>query len=317
MKPFSRGPRRLLQAVSLLTLVGAAQAGAEPPTAAPSTPPPPAVPFDARVARDTVLFRKAKPGDDDVAPLSTGHILTVIKLEPAQTWGGETSPVGAVQPNAQSTFYTLLSRLEPLRPGQVVSAAEATALLSKQLPADGRSWCQRFTERMLLPASSGVGKAGALIYSSSSDDACHGYMALVSGTGKAAKARALPRRGPIESIIVHEVPGGGPPLLSVVEALRGAGISGSRRTLFSLSRGTPRELLAVEVATDKLEKDTRHSVASTVTFNPSGNGLDIEVRRTEMKVTLATGAESNKTETVKRYRYEGGKLTAAPASAKP
>jgi hypothetical protein len=314
-QPFTPGPRRLFPSVCLLSFVGAAQVGAQTPAAAPAAAP--AVPYDARVARDTALFRKAKPGDEDVIPLSTGHVLTVTRLEAAQTWGGETSPVAAVQPNAQSTFYTLLSRLEPLKPGQVITDAEASALLSKQLPAEGRSWCQRFTERMLLPASSGVGKAGALVYSASSDDACHGYMALVSGTGKAAKARTLPRRGPIESITVYELPGGGPPLLSVSEALRGAGISGSRRTLFSLSGGTPRELLAVEVATDKLEKDIRHSVSSTVAINPSGNGYDIEVRRTEMKVTLATGAESDKTESVKRYRYEGGKLKAAPAAAKP
>jgi hypothetical protein len=34
------------------------------------------------------------------------------------------------------------------------------------------------------------------------------------------------------------------------------------------------------------------------------------VSRTETQVVLATGAEKGRTESVKRYRYAGGKLTA-------
>jgi hypothetical protein len=317
MKPSSPGLRRLLQAVSLLTMAGVGPAGAQTPASVPAPSALPAVPFDARVTRDAELFRKAKPENEDVALLSPGHVLTVSKLEAEQMWKGETGLVVAVSPFPQSTYYTLLSRLEPLGPAAVISGTEAGALLFQKVPEADRAWCQRFAGRVLLPASAGAGKAGALLYSASSDDACAGYMALVSGTGKAAKARALARRSAILSVAVHEVPGGGPPLLDVTEALRGKGISGSRRTLLSLERSGPRELLAVELATDRLERDSRHSVASTVTLSPSGNGLELEVRRTETRAVLATGAETLLGESVKRYRYAGGKLKALPDTAKP
>jgi hypothetical protein len=317
MKPSSSGRRRLLQAVSLFSLAGAGPAGAQAPASAPAPTAPPAVPFEARVTREAELFRGPKPKQEDKAVLTAGHVLTVSKVESEQTWNGEKGLLVAVNPYAQSTYFTLLPWLQPLESGAVISEADAAALLFQKAPAGERAWCQRFAGRVLLPASAGAGKAGTFLYSASSDDACAGFVALVSGTGKGAKARALPRRGPIQSVVVHEVPGGGAPLLDVMEALRGKEISGSRRVFLSLERSGPREVLAVEVATDQLEKDSRRSVASTVAINPSGSGLDIEVRRTETRAVLATGAETRGAESVKRYRYEGGKLKALPAGAKP
>jgi hypothetical protein len=311
MKPSTPALRRLLQAVSLLSLAGGS-AGAQAPASAPARDAPQAVPFDARVTRQAQLFRKVKPETEDVLLITPGHIVSVSRLDKEHTWKGETAPMAAVHPYAQGTYYMLSSYLQPVGPGEVVSDADAAAVLFQKAPEASRDWCKRFTGRLSLPA--GVGKAEALVYSAASDTACAGYLSLVSGTGKAAKARALPRRGVIQSVTVHEVPGGGPPLLDVLEALSGPGLSGSRRTLLSLERGGPRELLAVELERNQLEKDTRQSVNSTMALNPSSSGFDIEVRRTETRVILATGAETKGAESVKRYRYAGGKLTAQPAT---
>ncbi len=300
--------RRLLGAVSLLTLVSAGPASAETPAASPAAPSTPALPFDARVTREIQLWRKAKPEKEDTVKVPAGRILTVFKLEPEQTFEGEKGPVAAVRTHAQSTYYTPPKPLQPVAPGEVMTDTEAAALLFQKVPAANRAWCQRFTERMLLPASAGAGKAGVILYSASVDDTCAGYWALGSGTGKAAKARVQPRRGPLLSVNVREVTGGAP-LLEVVEAVKGEGLSGWRRILSSLERGTPKELLTVDEEIHQLKGDTKQAIFTAVTMNPSGDGLDLEVRRTETQVVLATGAEKARTESVKRYRYARGKLT--------
>ncbi len=251
--------RKLLGTVSLLTLVGAGPVSAETPAGSPAAKPAsaaPALPFDARVTRDIQLWRKAKPEKEDTVAVPAGRILTVFELKPEQTFQGEKSPVAAVRPHAQSTYYTLLAPLQPVAPGEVMTDAEAAALLFQKAPSASREWCQRFTERMLLPASAGVGKAGVVLYSASSDDACAGYLALGSGTGKAARARAQPRRGPLLSVNVRDV-AGSPPLMEVVEAVRGQGLSGWRRILFSVERGTPKELLVVDEELHHLKGDTK------------------------------------------------------------
>jgi len=313
--------RRLLGAVSLLSLASAGPVSAEPPAGSPAAPAAPAapsapatvstpaLPFDARVTREIQLWRKAKPEKEDTVAVSPGRILTVFELKPEQTFQGEKSAVAAVRTHAQSTYYTLLAPLQPVAAGEVMTDAEAAALLFQKVPAANRSWCQRFTERMLLPDAAGAGKAGVIIYSASPDDACAGYLALGSGTGKAVKARAQPRRGPLLSVNVREV-AGSPPLMEVVEAVRGQGLSGWRRILLSVERGTPKELLSVDEELHHVKGDTKQMVVSAVKMTPAGDGLDIEVRRTETQVVLATDTEKARTEDVKRYRYAGGKLTA-------
>ena len=315
MKSFVRGVCQLMKAVSFLTVAGASLAGASS-QASTLVSAPPAVPFDARVSSDTSLFRKTKPEEGDAVPFPAWHVLTVFKIEPERTWQGETAPMVAVHRHAQSTNYTLLSRLQPLAPGEVLSDEQAGVLLFQKVPEAHRSWCQRFTERVLLPGAAEAGKADMLIYSGSSDDACAGYMMLVSGTGKAAKTRALPRRGVIESISVHALPSG-PPLLDLLEAVRGPDHSGSRRTLLSVERSSLREVLAVDAELHQQGKDDRHSVVHAVALNPSGDGLDIEVRRTETRVALATDTEREHSESVKRYHYARGKLKALPDTATP
>jgi hypothetical protein len=321
--------RRLLGAVSLLSLASAGPVSAEAPAGSPaaqatsstSPAPPtastPALPFDARVTREIQLWRKAKPEKEDTVAVPPGRILTVFELKPEQTFEGEKSAVAAVRPHAQSTYYTLLAPLQPVAPGEVMTDAEAAALLFQKVPAANRAWCQRFAERYLLPASAGAGKAGVIIYSASADDACAGYLAVGSGTGKQAKAHAQPRRGPIMSVRVREV-AGSPPLMEVVEAVRGKGLSGWRRVLLSVERGTPRELLVVDEELHQLKGDTKDAVFSVVKMTPAGDGLGIEVRRTDAQVVLATGAEKARTESVKSYHYAGGKLTAVkqPAGGK-
>ena len=302
--------------MSLFTLVGAGPVSAETPAGLPAAPAAPAPPFDARVTREVQLWRKAKPEKEDMPLVPPGRVLSVSKLEPEQTFQGEKSPVAAVKPHAQSTYYTLLAPLQPLAPGEVMTDAEAAALLFQKAPAANREWCQRFTERHLLPASAGAGKAAVLLYSASADDACLGYLALGTGSGKAARARALPRRGAVLSVNVREV-AGSPPVLELVEAVKGPGLSGWRRVLSALERGTPRELLVVDEELHHLKGDTKQMVTSAVTMAPGADGLDVEVRRTQTQVVLATGAEQSRTESVKRYRYARGKLSAVAQPAAP
>lgn len=269
------------------------------------------MPFEAVVAREAQLYRKKKLEQEDVLLATPGHVFTVSELGPEAKSAGETAPVAAVQPYAQATYYMLVTPLRPLGPGEVVTAAEASELLfPKSLGAD-RAWCQRFTSRVLLPASVGADKGGALLYSASSDTACGGYMALVSGVGKEAKARSLPRLSALESVTVREV-SGAPPLLDVVESITGKGISGRRRRFMSLTRSGPKELLAVDLEVLQPKGGTQHSVRSEVSLKPSGEGLDIDVARTEQKVTLATGAVASEKKDQKHYRYAAGKLTPRP-----
>jgi hypothetical protein len=269
------------------------------------------VPFEARVTREAQLFRKKKPEVEDVLLASPGHVFTVSELAPEQTWKGETAPIAEVHPYAQATYYMLLPALRPLGPGEVVTEAEAAALLFPKSLGEERAWCQRFTGRVLLPASAKGVKGEALLYSASSDTACTGYMALVSGVGKAAKARPLPRRGALQSVTVHEVPGA-PPLLDMVESLSGKDLSGRRRRLLSLERSGPKELLVVDLEVHQNKGETQHNVQSQLTLTPSAGGLDIEVARTEQQVALATGAVSAQKKEQKRYRYAAGKLTPRP-----
>lgn len=310
----------LLWKTCLIALMGTTPASAQAPTV-PAVPAPsaaataklalPAVPVEARVVREAQLFRKKKPEVEDVLLTTPGHVFTVSELAPEQTWKGETTPIAQVHPYAQATYYMQLPALQPLRPGEVVTEAEAAALLFPKSLGEERVWCQRFTARLLLPASAGAGKGGALLYSASSDTACGGFMALVSGVGKVAKARALPRRGPLQSVTVHEVPGA-PPVLDVVESFASKDVSGRRRRLLSLTRSGPKELLAVELELHQPQGDTQHSVQSQFSLKPSPEGLDIEVERTEQQVKLATGAVASEKKEQKRYRYAAGKLTPRP-----
>jgi hypothetical protein len=269
------------------------------------------VPFEARVVREAQLLRKKKLEEEDVLLTTPGHVLKVSELSPEQTFQGETAPVATVHPYEQVRYYMLASALKPLGPGEVISDAEAGALLFPKSLGAERAWCQKFTGRLLLPASAGAGKGGALLYSASPDTLCAGYMALVSGVGKEAKARSLPRRGALQSITVHEVPGA-PPLLDMVESIVGKDISGRRRRLLSLTRSEPKELLAVDLEVNQSKGGTQHSIQSKVLLKPSGEGLDIDVARTEQQVTLATGAVVSEKKDQKRYRYAAGKLTQQP-----
>jgi hypothetical protein len=269
------------------------------------------VPFEARVVRETQLFRKKKLQQEDVLLTTPGHVFKVSELAPERTSQGETAPVAVVHPYEQARYYMLLSPLQPLTPGEVVTEAEAAALLFPKSLGAERDWCQRFTGRLLLPASARAGKGGAILYSASPDTACAGFMALVSGVGKEAKARTLPRRGALQSVTVHEVPGS-PPLLDVVESISGKDISGRRRRLLSLTRSGAKELLAVDLEVHQPKGGTQHSVQAEVSLKPSGEGLDIDVARTEQRVTLATGKVASEKKDQKRYRYAAGKLTARP-----
>ena len=323
MKSPSGPSAPFLRKTCLIALLGTSTAGAQAPAAPPAQPAPaaptapaakaalPVPPFEARVTRETQLFRKKSLKQEDVLLTTPGHVFKVSELAPEQKSQGETAPVAKVHPYAQATYYMLLSPLQPLGPGEAVTEAEAAELLFPKPLGSEREWCQKFTGRLLLPASAGAGKGGSILYSASPDTACAGFMALVSGVGKEAKARALPRRGALQSVTVHEVQGA-PPLLDVVESIAGKGISGRRRRLLSLTGSGTKEVLAVDLEVHQPKGGTQHSVQAEVSLKPSGAGLDIDVARTEQQVTLATGKVASEKKDQKRYRYAAGKLTPRP-----
>ena len=298
----------------------------EPPAPAPQvatdSKPTPPLPFEARVARETDFFRNGKPKpEEEMMRVPAGLVVSVLKLGASTTWKKETGSVAQVKPDAQSQYYALSTHLRPLEAGEVISDAVAGKLLFSSVPAAQRAWCARFTRRVQLPpAAMPNGGKGAIVYSAAVDDACTGYLALVSGTDKDARVRARVRRGPLSSVAVHEVPGA-PPMLEVEESIRGnTRVSGIRRVMLGLGKAELPELLAVDIQLDALEQETKRSVLSDVVLTPSGKGLDIEVRRTEKQVVLATGAEKDVAQDVRRYRFEGGKLSpvqSAQATAKP
>ncbi|HSP77857.1 MAG TPA: hypothetical protein VLQ93_04985 [Myxococcaceae bacterium] len=268
----------------------------------------PEVPFDARLVKQTGLLRKPAPKpDDEVFLLPAGTVVRVTKLEPPHTWKEEKAPVALAKPDTQSTYYALRTWLQPLKPGEVVSDEVAAKLLFSEVPAARREWCMRFTRRVVLPAGAVPGGKGTLVYSAAVDDVCAGYLALVTGTGRSARVKARARRGPLATVAVLEVPEA-PPVLDVEESIRSGQESGMLRTLLGLGKPALSELLAVELERDTLGKESRHSVRSELKLEPSGKGLDVEVRRTEKQVVLSTGAEKALGEKVSRYRYEGGKL---------
>lgn len=299
-----------LRKVCLVAGLVSGAADAQTPSAAPAQALPP-MPFEARIAREAPMFRKKKLDEDDVRLSSAGHIVTVSELAPEQTWKGETAPVAVVHPHAQATYYMLLPSLQPLSPGEVMTDEEAAALLFPASLGASRAWCQRYAERLLLPASANAGKGAVLLYSASSDTACAGYMALATGTGAEAQARPLPRYGALQSVTVREVPGS-PPLVDLVESIVGKDLSGRRRRWLSLGSSGTQELLAVELEQQQLNKGVQHRIQSQVSLKPAGKGLDIEVARTEQQVSLSTGVASGTKTRQKRYHYEAGKLLSKP-----
>jgi hypothetical protein len=237
--------------------------------------------------------------------VAAGVIVTVVAMAGEMPWQGRPEQVAKVMLDGRSTYYTLLSRLEPLGTGAGISADRAGALLFTQVPATRRSWCAQFARRLLL-SSDGT---RALIYSASVDADCAGYLALVSGAGKSARVLARIRRAPLQSVTLHEV-SQSPAVLEIEESIQdSARINGIRRSFLGLGKPTFQELLAVDTRRDELEETIKRSVIAEVEVRPSEQSLDIEVRRTQLQVVLATGVERNHVRETQHYRYASGKMS--------
>lgn len=290
-----------------LALVGGT-ALAEPPASKASPLPP--VPFDAKATRPLELFRGRDLKPNDMTQIPAGAIVTVTAVGKEQKWEGQQEQVVEVKLDARSTYSAMLSRLEPVSEAGVVSTSQAGTLLFSRLPEARRSWCEQFTRRLLVSPEG----PRVLVYSTSSDEDCRGYLMVVAGTGPAAKVLASARRGVLQSVRLHEVPKS-PAVLEVEESIQGGiRVNGIRQAFLALEKESFRELLAVDIRRDELQQKTKHSVVSEVEVKPSGERLDIEVRRTEMQVALATGAESGHKKETRRYSYAGGRLSAQPKS---
>jgi hypothetical protein len=286
------------------TVLSGSPALGEPPAAKP--PPELQLPFEARVVRRLELFRVPQARSSDMTEVAAGMVVTVSSWVGEKTWEGQSEQMVQVNLDGRSTYYALLSRLEPLKKGAVLTAAQAGGLLFSQAPKTRRSWCEQFARRLLLSSDG----SNLLLYSSSADEECAGYLAVVTDTGKGARVLARARRGPLQSVVLHPLPRG-PALLEFEEFLpSSARVTGSRRTFLGLGKPALKELLSVDTRRDELEQERKHSVLAEVEVKPSEQGLDIEVRRTEMQVALATGVESGHVRETRKYHYANGTLSA-------
>jgi hypothetical protein len=299
-----------------LTLLLAAVLSSSTARGEPSSPRHPTelqVPFEARAVQRLELFRGDKPKQNDMTEVAAGTVVTVLAWMDERTWEDKPEQVVQVKLDGLSTYYALRSRLEPMKKDAVLSTAQAGGLLFTQVPAARRKWCEQFTRRLLLsPDDSRV-----LIYSASADDDCAGYLALVTDSSKGARVLARARRGPLQSMVRHPLPQG-PAVLEFEEFMQGnARVTGIRRTFLGLGKPALKELLSVDIRRDELGQVNKHSVVAEVEVKPSQQGLDIEVRRTEMQVVLATGAERDHVRETLSYRYVNGTLSPRqPAMAK-
>ncbi|MFY0521914.1 hypothetical protein ACN28I_01440 [Archangium gephyra] len=118
------------------------------------------------------------------------------------------------------------------------------------------------------------------------------------------------RRQALQSITLHEF-ASTPAVLDITESLRRTErVNGIGRTFLALGGSTFQELLAVDLRRDELEGPHKRSSLAEVEVNPSEQGLNIEVRRTQLQTELTTGVESNLARDTRHYRYAGGKLSA-------
>ncbi|HEX8436477.1 hypothetical protein [Archangium sp.] len=243
-----------------------------------------------------------------MSEVAAGMVVTVSSWVGEKTWEGQPEQVVQVKLDGTSTYYALLSRLEPLKKGAgVPTTTEAAGLLFTKVPESRRNWCEQFARRLLVSSD----ESTILIYSGSADDECAGYLALVTDTGTAKGARVLAqaRRGPVQSVVLHQLPQG-PALIQLDESLpANARVTGIRRTFLGLAKPALKELLSVDIRRDELAPEHKNSVLAEVEVTPSEQGLDIEVRRTELQVILATGAERSYVRQTRNYRYANGKLS--------
>lgn len=293
---------RILFVPLVMALTGGTAPGKPP---APSVPPGFQVPFEARAVQRLELFRGREPKPNDMTEVSTSMVVTVSAWVGEKSWEGRPEQVVEVKLDGRSTYSALLSRLEPLKAGVVVSSAQAGELLFTQVPKARRSWCEQFARRLSLSADG----SRVLLYSGSADEECAGYLGLVANTERGPQVIARTRRGPLQSMVLHQVPRG-PALLDFEEFLPGnARVTSVRRTFLGLGKPAFKELLSVDSRRDELQQAFKHSVLAEVEVEPSEQGLDIEVRQTEMRVELATGAESDHVRETRSYRYANGRLS--------
>ncbi|ATB44328.1 hypothetical protein CYFUS_009815 [Cystobacter fuscus] len=271
------------------------------------------VPFEAKAVRRLDLFRSSALKREDLTNVAAGTVVTVLAMVGEKSWEGKPEQVVKVALDSRTTDYTFLSQLEPLGASERLSADDASALLFSQVPKSRREWCAQFARRLLLSSRS----PRTLTYSGSPDSDCAGYLALVSGIGKSARVLAHTRRQALQSITLHEF-ASAPAVLDVTESLRRTErVNGIGRFFLSLRGSTFQELLSVDLRRDELEGPHKRSSLAEVEVKPSEQGLDIEVRQTQLRTELATGVESNLVHDTLHYRYAGGKLSAwQPRDAK-
>ncbi|WP_375770012.1 hypothetical protein NR798_03745 [Archangium gephyra] len=262
------------------------------------------VPFEARSMRRLDLFRGSTPKKGDMTEVAADTVVTVLSLEGEQPWEGRSEQVVQVKLDSRSKYYTLLSRLEPVDISAGISAERAGELLFAQIPKARRSWCAQFARRLLLSE-----EPQTLVYSASADADCAGYLAVVSGSGKEARVLKRSRRGHLQSVAIHKV-SQSPGLLETEESFQeNARTSGIRRSFLGLGKPSFEELLVVDIRRDTLDEKLKHSVIAEVEVKPSDRGLDVEVHRKQLEVSLVTGVEKAHTREAQRYHYANGKMT--------
>lgn len=235
---------------------------------------------------------------------AAGTVVEVIGPHGIGKWEGKEVRYVQVKPDRQSHIFARVSDLEATPPP--LSEDQTAELLFREVPQNQRAWCSRHTRRIWL--LSPMAGADMVAFSSSADEACYGWMALLAmREGKPVVLQST-RRGPLQSIFPRFV--NGDALLDVLEGIHGRlDQTGVRRVFLNAQAPGLQELLAVDVALDEVSGKKRRSISSVVELEERGDGLVVRTSRTEMQISLVDGAESAVRKTNEGYLLRGGKVS--------
>ncbi|HYO53462.1 hypothetical protein [Archangium sp.] len=244
-----------------------------------------------------------------------GMVLTVTEASLKGKRNGHELLFVEVKPTALGTLYAFLDDLEPLEKGAPISGEDASALMFRDVPEPQREWCRKSVQRILLPEGGPEG-ATTLAFSSSSDQACHGYLALLGlSSGKPRVIAATRRAGALLDVTPRATAQG--LLIEVREGLLGdINRSGVVRALLAPTPSSLKELLLIEESVHDHKISPLRRLTGSLELRETVSGVELSVRRIEEELG-AGGAKTRRREEKLRYLYLKGELTASHQAVVP
>jgi hypothetical protein len=270
------------------------------------------LPFEAKTRGETRLYRTPKTKEETVT-VPAGTLLTVTQASLKGERNNKQSLFMQVKPSTSRTLYVFLDDLELLEKGAPISAEEASTLMLREVPETQRTWCQQSVQRILLPER-GMEGATTLAFSSSADQACHGYLALLGRIdGKPRVLGEIRRAGALLAVTPRATAQG--LLIELREGLLGdSSRSGVVRALLAPTPSSLKELLVIEESVHDLKSTPGRMLTGTLELRETASGVELSARRSE-EVLGADGGKAGRSERTQRYLYSKGELTTPHPSA--